>query len=89
MVFLDTIAPTAAASGRVSNRAFMDGALRPVNVALCQGNGRMYTEALQTLVRSHGRMYILSAEVAVPCDGCRVDAGAGRRLVLVCVTRAL
>jgi hypothetical protein len=68
MRFLATLAATAASGGRVSQRAFMEGALRLVSVALCKGNGRMYTESLQTLARDHGRAYAPGSLVAVPSD---------------------
>jgi hypothetical protein len=45
MRFLSTLAATAAAGGRVSqSRAFLQGGLRLVSVALCKGKCRMYTE---------------------------------------------
>jgi hypothetical protein len=68
MRFLSTLAATAAASGRVSQRAFLEGALRLVSVALCKGNGRMYTESLHGVSRAHGRAYARGARVAVPGD---------------------
>jgi hypothetical protein len=41
MRFLSTLAVTAAAGGRVSQSAFLEGALRLISDALCNGNGRI------------------------------------------------
>jgi hypothetical protein len=65
---LGELVSTAAGSGCGLTRAFMDRALRLVSVALCKGHGRMYTESLQTLVRSHRRANSPGASIAVPDD---------------------
>jgi hypothetical protein len=85
MVFLDTPASMVAHSGLVSKRAFVEGTLRFVSVALCKGNGCMYTDLLQTLVQSHRRAYSpgvvpmpIAVPIAVPGDDYRVVAVTGR-----------
>jgi hypothetical protein len=66
---------TAAAGGLVLQSAFPDRALRLVSVALCKGNGRMYTEPLKGIAHAHGRTYAPDARVAVPCDAQARAAG--------------
>jgi protein-tyrosine-phosphatase len=68
MGFLNTLGTVAAAGGRVSKKAFVEGALRSVSVALCKGNGLMYTASLQRLVRGMGRAFRPGGLVAVPGD---------------------
>jgi hypothetical protein len=70
LAFLGELGTKAASrKGRLSNLAFVAGALQALSCVLCKGNGHMYHASMFSLARAARRQFVPGCDVPVAEDG--------------------